>query len=97
MRPVQALGLIALLALWACSEAVPAADLEASVAERLTQLTQVEDPHVACPGDLPAEVDATIQCRFNDGERVLPVDVTVTGVDGDEITFDVEVGANPIG
>ena len=60
-------------------------------------MTGHEDPDVTCPGDLPAEVDATIQCRFNDGERVLPVDVTVTGEDGEEITFDVEVGPNPIG
>lgn len=97
MRRTLALGMLSLLALSACSESVPAADLEARVAERITHLTQVEDPQVTCPGDLPAEVDATIQCHFNDGERVLPVDVTVTGTDGDDVTFDVEVGPNPIG
>ncbi len=99
MRRTLALGLVPLL-MWgavACSESLSSGELERRVTERLAELTDVEDPQVTCPEDLPAEVGATTQCRMNDGERVLPVDVTVTAEDGDEVTFDVEVGPNPIG
>ena len=56
-------------------------------------------PDVSCPEDLEAEVGATTRCTLTadglDGEY--GVTVTVTEVDGDRASFDVEVDQEPQG
>lgn len=79
--------------LTACGSAsVPAVDVQNQISEQLAaQVGQAPDS-VTCPGDLPAEVGATMTCELTAGTDELPVMVTVTAVDGTNVNFDIEVG-----
>lgn len=102
--PVRALpgtlALCAVVALAGCSvsvgqdrEAVSATRLAAAVDSMLqdakSEQAEVED--VTCEGELEPEEGAEQRCGFTDrfGDRY-GVDVTVTGVDGDELTYDLD-------
>lgn len=87
------LGVALTAGLTACgSAAVPAVDVQTQISEQLAaQVGQAPDS-VTCPGDLPAEVGATMTCELTAGKDQLPVMVTVTSVDGTNVAFDIEVG-----
>lgn len=84
----------ALMGLAACGQAtVPAADVEQQVATQLeAQVGQAPDS-VTCPGDLPAQMGAKLECELTAGGDTLPVFVTVTAVNGTDVNFDIEVGS----
>ena len=75
----------------------PAVDreaLEQKISDQLAEEVGRAPEEIVCPGDLDAEVDATIECTLNDSGESYPVSVVVTGVDEDteQVSFDFEVG-----
>ena len=70
-----------------------------AVAEQIsTQLTEqvgTEPDSVECPGDLDAEVGATMTCVLTDEGTSYDVEVTVTSVEGDNVAFDIQVADQP--
>jgi hypothetical protein len=50
-----------------------------------------EEPDITCPGDLDAEVGATMECELTleGDDGVYPVYVEVTSIEGDRANFDV--------
>ena len=77
--------------------AIEEADVEASVAEQLAEETGQAEPNIDCPGDLDAEVGATMECDLTvDGDdAVYPVTVEVTSVEDGTANYSVEVGEAP--
>lgn len=84
------------LALTGCSAGVSVggatvsrSDLQSEVAKQVAR-----DPEraldVTCDGDLKGEVGATQKCLIHAGGEELPYTVTVTGVDGSKVRFDVK-------
>lgn len=71
------------------------------VAERTGQVLQERlgqaPDEVTCAEDLPAEVDASIECEVTHGGDTYPVTVTTTSVDGSNVEFEVEVDGQPRG
>lgn len=70
------------------------ADVEASVASELAAQLDQPEPNIDCPGDLKAEVGATMECELTvDGDdTVLPVSVTVESIEDGTANYSVEVG-----
>lgn len=70
---------------------VPAADVEAQAAAALAPHLQYT-PAIACSGDLAGRVGESLDCELtdNDGVRHVAV-IVVTGVDGQDVAFDVDV------
>lgn len=87
----------AAVALTGCSVTVDSSELETQISDALTQQVGEAPDDVTCPEDLDGEVGATTQCQLTAGDTVLPVDVTVTSVEGNTVNFDIEVGETPIG
>ncbi len=101
-RLTSSLALLAVTVLaTACSASVSVGtktvaekDVEQQAAE---QLAKVVDngvtPNIDCPGDLEAKVGAALVCDLTvpGDDTKLPVDITVTSVDGDTVNFDVKV------
>lgn len=89
----------AALFLAACgSGAVPAADVAQSIREQLASEfgDPIDDvPDVTCPGDLPAEVDASIRCTLSDLDGDYTITVTVTSVDGGKAFYNIEIDDAP--
>ena len=96
-------AVVAALTLTGCSfeasiggPSVDEADLEQQISDVLEEQVGQAPEEIDCPGDLDAEVDATMECTLNDsGESYpYPVSVVVTGIDEDteQVSFDVEVG-----
>lgn len=92
---------VATLTLAGCSfeasvggRSVDEADLEQQISDQLEEQVGQAPEEIDCPGDLDAEVDATIECTLNDSGESYPVSVVVTGVDEDteQVRFDFEVG-----
>ena len=77
--------------------AVKEADVESSVAAQLAEETDQPEPNIDCPGDLDAEVGATMECDLTvDGaDAVYPVTVKVTSVEDGKANYSVEVGEAP--
>ena len=48
-----------------------------------------------CPDDLDAQVGATLTCVLTHQGESYDVDVTVTAVEGDNVSFDIEVAGQP--
>lgn len=84
---------VALLLLAGCGNEVAQAEVEETTADSLQELAG-ERPTVTCPGALEAEVGTEMECtatlESEPGER--PVYLTVTDVEGDTASFDIEVG-----
>ncbi|MFC0674992.1 DUF4333 domain-containing protein [Brachybacterium hainanense] len=96
IRPAALLLLpVATLALAGCSiggaSAVSQADVEQQVTDTLTQQVGQAPDSVDCPGDLPAEVGASLTCVLSAGGQTIDVAVTVTGVEDGTVSFDVQV------
>lgn len=88
-----AVAVTAVLAISACSlggGAVPQGELEKDVAAELNEQSG-QDNDATCDGDLEAEEDATQACTWtsDDGEEI-PVEVTATRVDGDDVEYDIQ-------
>ncbi|SQE00427.1 MULTISPECIES: DUF4333 domain-containing protein [unclassified Parafrankia] len=81
------------------SDAVAEPELERRVATALAEQVNRPTPNIDCPGDLAAEVDASIQCVLTvtgDTTRY-PVNVRVTSVNGDDdVQFSAQVGTTPL-
>ncbi|MES4902749.1 MULTISPECIES: DUF4333 domain-containing protein [unclassified Streptomyces] len=70
--------------------------LATTVAERLAATTGRPKPNITCPKELKGKVDTTTRCKLTaDDGSTLGVTVTVTGVDGDNIKFDVKADNTP--
>lgn len=56
-----------------------------------------EMPPLECPSDLPAEVGASIVCVIGDAALGNTYDVTITveTVEGDDVSFDIQVADEP--
>ena len=82
-----------LLGLAGCSSQVTVdeAALEDEVKRQLTETVGQAPDDIDCPGDLAGEVDQEIRCTLTAGEDEVGVTVTVTGVEGDQVDFDIEV------
>ncbi|TQN27846.1 uncharacterized protein DUF4333 [Haloactinospora alba] len=69
------------------------------VAERTGQVLQERlgrtPDEVTCAEDLPAEVEASIDCEVTHDGDTYPVTVTTTSVDGSDVEFEVEVDGEP--
>jgi Domain of unknown function (DUF4333) len=78
-------------ALTACGDSIGQSELEAQVASTLESRFGVA-ADVSCPGDLDAEVDATMECTALDPEtgEEIALRITVTSVEGDTANFDIE-------
>ncbi|WP_019816243.1 DUF4333 domain-containing protein [Saccharomonospora saliphila] len=63
------------------------ADLERSVGQRPDEVT--------CDGDLEGTVGATQRCRLAVGSDRLGFTVTVTGVDGRDIRYEIQIDQTP--
>jgi len=86
----------AALLLSACGGGVlEEADVEASVAAELAAQLDQPEPNIDCPGDLKAEVGASMECELTvdgDDETVLPVAVEVKSIEDGTANYSVEVG-----
>lgn len=101
-KPVPRFVLIALagvcLAAAACGAgAIDEAELETTVAAQLGEEAGQPPPDIDCPGDLDAEVGATMECDLSvEGDSaVYPVTVKVTSVEDGKANYSVEVGESP--
>ena len=81
------------LALAGCSQQVTLdeQELEQEVSSQLEKLVGQAPDRIDCPGDLEAEEGTEMRCVLHAGEDKLGVTVTVTGVDGEDVEFDIEV------
>ena len=71
---------------------VDQADLEREISTRLTELAGQAPDDVTCPADgLTGEVGGSVRCVLTAGTDRLGVTVTVTGVQGARVDFDIEV------
>lgn len=71
--------------------ALAQADVEQQVSDQLAaQVGQTPDD-ITCPGDLPAEVGATMTCLLTAGTDTIDVYLTVTAVDGMDVGYDIKV------
>ncbi|WP_448626050.1 DUF4333 domain-containing protein [Geodermatophilus sp. URMC 64] len=88
-----------LVGLAGCGTATVTADDVATAAEDTLEEQVGARPDVTCPDDLEAKVGATARCTLTadglDGEY--GVTVTVTKVEGDTASFDVQVDQQPQG
>ena len=82
----------------ACSSAVLTADTVAASAEDALEKQIGVRPTITCPDDVEAEVGVTARCTLTGGDDPTEygVTVTVTSVEGDNATFDVEVDQEPM-
>ncbi|MFI0732191.1 DUF4333 domain-containing protein [Streptomyces sp. NPDC021225] len=70
--------------------------LATTVAEKLAATTGQAKPDITCPDALEGKVDTTTRCKLTaDDGSTLGVTVTVTGVDGNKINFDVKADNTP--
>lgn len=89
-----AVALVALLALAGCGGGTPTIDkdkLENSVSDDLERQVGVRPHKITCPGDLTGKVGETMRCELTAGGDTLGVTVEVTGVDGSDVAYSVQV------
>lgn len=65
-----------------------------NVFDQLAATVGQEPDQVQCP-DLPAQVGAAIRCELTAGGETYGVTVTTTAVQGDDVSFDIEVDQTP--
>lgn len=91
------------LALTGCAAALTAAcsfsiggttvdkqSLSDEISKQLTEQLNRAPDSVTCPGDLKGEVGQTATCEFSENGDDYSVKVTVTKVEGDQVSFDIE-------
>jgi hypothetical protein len=81
-----------LLALAACSStaSVSQSDVESKISAEWEAQNGAPPEDVTCPGSLEGTVGTTMKCEITSGELILPVNVTVTSVDGNTVNFDIQ-------
>ncbi|WP_200837489.1 DUF4333 domain-containing protein [Ruania rhizosphaerae] len=79
------------------SATVDEAEVESTTADQLEQMVGTR-PNIDCPGDLEAEVGATLQCVLSaDGDTdEYAVDLTVTSVEDGVANWDFQVAETPM-
>jgi sRNA-binding carbon storage regulator CsrA len=76
---------------------VAASDVEEQITSQLAEQVGVSPKNVTCPEDLVGEEGASTVCTLEaDGEEY-DVAVEVTGVDGTNVNFSIEVASEPNG
>ena len=95
----MSLALLATLALAACSSGTPTVDkddLAKQVSDKLAASVGQTPKSVECPDDLVGKVGTTTTCTLTaeDG-TTFGVTVTVTGVDGSDVSYDAQVDQTP--
>jgi hypothetical protein len=85
--------LIAPLLLAGCSQTVTVREpqLEEDISRQLETTSGNAPDAVDCPGDLEADRGNDVRCTVVRGEEQRAVTVTVTGVSGNSVDFDIEV------
>lgn len=81
-----------LLLLSACGAgAVSQEDVEQQISDALAEQVGQTPDKVECPDDLPAEVGAEMRCTLTAGGESIGLTVTVTSVEGTDVSFDFVV------
>ncbi|MDF9714576.1 DUF4333 domain-containing protein [Nocardioides sp. ChNu-153] len=89
-------AVVAALLLGGCSSQVAQDDVEDQITEQLTEVVGQEPADVDCPDDLEAEEGATMTCVLTaEDDTTIDVGVEVTAVDGDDVSFDIQVADEP--
>lgn len=70
---------------------VDQAEVEREVSAQLEETVGQKPDSIECPGDLDAVEGTEMRCVLTAGGDELGVSVTVVGVDGDEVDFDIQV------
>jgi len=99
-RPALLATPFLLAGLVACSStSVLTADTVAESAEDALEEQIGARPDITCPDDVEAKVGEETRCTLTGGDDPTEygVTVTVTSVEGDNATFDVEVDNEPLG
>lgn len=79
------------------ASAVPAADVEAQIAQVIEEETGNAPDGVSCPDDLPGETGAETTCEITVDGTTVNAMITVTSADGSDVNFDVLVDQLPSG
>lgn len=74
---------------------VAAADVEEQVTTQLTEQVGVAPEAVTCPEDLVGEQGATTTCTLESEGEEYDVAIEVTGVEGTNVNFSIEVASEP--
>jgi hypothetical protein len=92
-RALAALSAVLLLST-GCGDSTPTvdrSDLESEVSDQLEQQVGTAPDDVECPGDLEGEVGRTMRCTLTAGTDEVGLEVKVTEIDGDDVSFDIQV------
>jgi hypothetical protein len=71
------------------SHAVSKRDVESQISSTLTDANGNKPTSVSCPKDLDAKVGAQLNCTAQGKDHSSTVNVTVTGVNGSDVKFDI--------
>jgi hypothetical protein len=71
------------------SHAVSKGDVASQITQKLTDAQGNKPDSVECPGDLPANVGAQLNCSMKVKGATYNVNVTVTSVNGSDVKFDM--------
>lgn len=69
-------------------------NVEMTVSDRLAEEVGQAPDKVECPGDLTGKVGTTMRCTLTFQGDTIGLTVTVTGVDGTTVKFDIAVDEN---
>lgn len=91
-RTLTALLVLA-LAVTGCSgdPVLKEASLESSVKDTLAKQVGQTPDSIDCPGDLTGKTGTTMRCTLKAGGDELGLTVTVTGVEGNTVKYDIKV------
>lgn len=100
-RAVTASVLVAVALVGGChvqlgTPAVSKDKLAADVKQKLEAQKGAKADSVVCNGDLPAKVGATQRCVLTAGGGKIGITVTTTGVNGDDIKYELQVDDKPM-
>jgi hypothetical protein len=70
-------------------KSVASTDVADQISSKVNEKAGHKPDSVTCPGDLKAEVGATLDCQMTDDGQNYGVNVTVTSVDGAKVNFDI--------
>jgi hypothetical protein len=71
-------------------------ELERSVADSLERAIGKRPDAIECPSGIAAEVSKSIRCVLTGGQDRFGLTATVTAVDGDNVSLDVQVDNAPM-
>ena len=69
--------------------------LETDISARLQKAGAGTEPPVTCPSDLPTQKDAAIRCKAEISGDTYGVTVTITGGEGQNAVYALEVDQKP--